>query len=140
MSHMKREFEDEHPEIFGALRCLVCEVEATPELKGRRVSDEGWLCHDHIAADPCERCGEFGSACICPDVASEGHATYPDYGDESDDDRFFAPWAEAMVRAEVSRGMLDGMWERIKIRLDDLKKVESLIADVFGASARMVER
>lgn len=47
MSYMKRQFEDEHPEIFGALRCLVCGVEATPELKGRRVGD-GWLCHDHI--------------------------------------------------------------------------------------------
>jgi hypothetical protein len=153
MSYMKREFEDEHPEIFGALHCLVCGVEATPELKGRRVGFEGWLCHDHIAADPCDRCGEFGSACICPDVASEGQGFYP--GDEAalteaidahvartseelDDEAFFAPWAEAMVRAEVSRGMLDGMWERIKIRLDDLGKVDQLIADVFGHRARMV--
>lgn len=106
MSHMKREFEDDHPEIFGALRCLVCGVEATPELKGRRVSDEGWLCHEHIA---------------------------------SDDDAFFASWAEAMVKAEVSLGMLDQMWERIKVKLDDLHKVEQLLAEVFGHRARMVD-
>jgi hypothetical protein len=45
-----------------------------------------------------------------------------------------------MVRAEVSRGMLDGMWERIKVRLDDLAKVELLLDTVFGAGARMVEK
>lgn len=58
---------------------------------------------------------------------------------EAEAERFFAPWAEAMVKAEVSRGMLDQMWERIKVRLDDLHKVDELIADVFGHRARMVD-
>lgn len=58
---------------------------------------------------------------------------------EAEEQRFFAPWAEAMVRAEVSRGQLDQMWERIKVKLDDLGKVEQLIADVFGHRARMVD-
>jgi hypothetical protein len=58
---------------------------------------------------------------------------------EGDDEAFFAPWAEAMVKAEVSRGMLDQMWERIKIKLDDLHKVEQLLDDTFGPDAEMVE-
>jgi hypothetical protein len=41
------------------------------------------------------------------------------------DEAYFGPWAEAMVKAEVSRGMLDGMWERIKIKLDDLGRSSS---------------
>lgn len=56
----------------------------------------------------------------------------------SNDDDFFAEWAAAMVKAEVSHGQFDQMWERIKIKLDDLYKVEQLIADVWPRS-RMVE-
>lgn len=57
----------------------------------------------------------------------------------AEDEAFFAPWAEAMVKAEISRGQLDEMWERIKVKLDDLHTVEQLIADVFGHRARMVD-
>jgi hypothetical protein len=66
--------------------------------------------------------------------------TWSDDSDrEAADEAFFGPWAEAMVKAEVSRGMLDQMWERIKVKLDDLHKVEQLIADTFGHRARMVD-
>lgn len=45
---MKRLFEEEHPEIFGALRCMVCHIEATGNPPhGRRVGDDEWLCPDH---------------------------------------------------------------------------------------------
>jgi hypothetical protein len=47
MSHMKRQHEDDHPETFGALRCIVCNVEATPENKGRRIDDDTWACAKH---------------------------------------------------------------------------------------------
>lgn len=102
----------------------------------------------------CAICREFTDECICGDVATEGHVFYPGQEtalaesidahvtrttEELDDQAFFAPWAQAMVKAEVSRGMLDGMWERVKIRLDDLGKVEQLIADVFGHRTWMVE-
>jgi hypothetical protein len=103
----------------------------------------------------CAICGQFTDECICGDVATEGHVFYPGQEaaladaidthvtrtpNEFNDEAYFGPWAEAMVKAEVSRGMLDGMWERIKIKLDDLAKVEQLIGDVFGHRARMVER
>lgn len=84
----------------------------------------------------CAICGEFTDECICGDVATEGHHVESEA--ETDNEGFFAPWAQEMVRAEVSRGMLDQMWSRVKIRLDDLGKVEQLIADVFGHRARMV--
>lgn len=58
---------------------------------------------------------------------------------EADDEAFFAPWVEAMVKAEASRGMLDDMWARIKIKLEDLHKVEALLDDTFGPDAQMVE-
>lgn len=58
---------------------------------------------------------------------------------EAEEQRFFGPWAEAMVKAEVSRGQLEEIWDRIKVKLDDLGKVEQLIADVFGHRARMVD-
>jgi hypothetical protein len=44
---MKRQFEEEHPEIFGPMRCQVCRVEATDDNKGRRVSDDVWVCNEH---------------------------------------------------------------------------------------------
>jgi hypothetical protein len=109
----------------------------------------------------CDICMAFKDECICPDVATEGHLflpgdegaliqaidsyvtrtpPHPLDGDEISDEAFFAPWAEAMVRAEVSRGMLEGMWDRIKIKLDDLGKVEQLIADVWGHRTWMVDR
>lgn len=94
---------------------------------------------ENEGSDPfarCEVCHEFTDECICGDVATEGH--HVDAETEADDEAFFVPWAKEMVRAEVSRGMLDGMWDRIKIRLDDLGKVDQLIADVFGHRARMV--
>lgn len=62
-----------------------------------------------------------------------------DDGLTTDDDAFFAKWVREMVRAETSRADFDGMWERIKVKLDDLHKIERLLADVFGADADMVE-
>jgi hypothetical protein len=113
---------------------------------------------ENAGSDPfarCAICGEFKDECICGDVATEGHVYFP--GDEAaladaidehvtrtpeelTDEAYFGPWAEAMVKAEVSRGMLDGMWERIKIKLDDLGKVDQLIADVWGHRTWMVDR
>lgn len=48
MSYSKIEWQREHPEDTDPLRCLLCNVETTPELKGRRIGDDAWLCHDHI--------------------------------------------------------------------------------------------
>lgn len=101
----------------------------------------------------CETCREYKDECICGDVATEGHVYFA--GDEAaladaidkhvtrtpeelDDEAFFAPWAQAMVKAEVSRGQLDQIWERIKIKLEDLGKVEQLIADIWGHRTWMV--
>lgn len=62
-----------------------------------------------------------------------------DAADEEKEMAFFRPWAEAMVQAELSRAAFDQMWERIKIKLDDLHKVEALLTDTFGPDAEMVE-
>lgn len=89
--------------------------------------------------DPFERCvicGEFTDECICSDVATEGHHVETEA--DTEDEGFFAPWAEAMVKAELSRGALEDMWTRIKVRLDDLGKVDRLIADVWGHRTWMV--
>jgi hypothetical protein len=124
------------------------------------LSKRAWE-EENADADPfarCAICGEFKDECICGDVATEGHVFYPGQESALKDaidahvtrtpahpldgeqiaEAYFGPWAEAMVRAEVSRGQLEGMWERIKIKLDDLGKVEQLIGDVFGHRARMV--
>jgi hypothetical protein len=51
---MKREFENEHPEIFGPMHCEVCGIEATEENKGCRPTSDVWLCnaHRHVADQP----------------------------------------------------------------------------------------
>jgi hypothetical protein len=47
VSYSKIEWERLHPEDTDPLRCLLCNVEATPEAKGRRIGDDSWLCPKH---------------------------------------------------------------------------------------------
>jgi hypothetical protein len=49
MSYSKMKFEEENPELVAALRCTVCNVEATDGDHGRRIGDDEWVCSKHKA-------------------------------------------------------------------------------------------
>jgi hypothetical protein len=108
----------------------------------RRKGDAHVVRSSGLGIDPeCRRsrqCTGPGSAAADPEGARV-RVWSDDAEQEADDEAFFGPWAEAMVKAEVSRGMLDQMWNRIKIKLDDLHKVEQLLIDTFGPDGSMVD-